>query len=118
MVKRSDKRLLMIAVLVFGLVATAVSARWLKTGEIIIRQGTTEEVQATAQGPAVGQIKADHALFYPVCAAWGLLGVSMLVLGPLAWFRNDEFLMKLSAYACASILPLGFATVLVAWLAA
>ena len=47
----------------------------------------------------MGQIKSDHVLFYPVCAAWGLFSVSMLVLAPLAYFRNDEFLMELSGYA-------------------
>jgi hypothetical protein len=57
-------------------------------------------------------------LFYPVCAAWGLLGVSLLVLTPLAYFRNDELLMKILAYTCAALLPLGFATVAAAWLAA
>jgi hypothetical protein len=117
MEKQSDKRMLLIAALVFGLVATAVSVRWLNTGEIVIRRGTRQEVQATTVGPVVGRIKSDHAMFYPVCAAWGLLGVSMLVLTPVAYFRNDEFLMKLSAYTCAAILPLGFATVAVAWLA-
>ena len=108
--KRSDKRLLMIAVVAFGLVTTAVSVRWLNTGEIVIRRDNE-------QGRVVGRIKSDHALFYPVCAVWGLLGLSMLVLTPLAYFRNDEFLMKLSAYACVALLPLGLATVLVAWLA-
>jgi hypothetical protein len=40
-----------------------------------------------------------------------------VVLTPLAYFRNHEILLRLSAYLCAAILPLGFATVLVAWLA-
>lgn len=118
MAKQSDKRVLLIAALVFGLAATAASAQWLSSGEIVIRQGTSQGVQPTTQGPVAGRIQSDHALFYPVCAAWGLLGLAMLVLTPLAYFRNDEFLMKLSAYTCAAILPLGFATVLVAWLAA
>ena len=85
--KQSDRRSLMIAAIAFGLVALAVSAHWLNTGEIVIHQGT-------GQGPVVGQIKSDHVLFYPVCAAWGLFSVSMLVLAPLAYFRNDEFLME------------------------
>jgi hypothetical protein len=110
-VKQSDKRFLIIAALVFGLVTTAVSVRWLNTGEIVIRRDNE-------RGPVVGRITSDHAMFYPVCAAWVLYGVSMLVLPPLAYFRRDEFLMKLTAYTLAAILPLGFATVLVAWLAA
>ena len=114
--KQSDKRWLIIAMLVFGLVTTAVSVRWVKTGEIVIRQSTGRTVQAAEQGPVVGQITSDHALFYPVCAAWGLWGVSILVLGPLISFRNDEVLLRLSAYTLASILPLGFGTVLLAWL--
>jgi len=101
----------MIGALAFGLVATAVSAHWLNMGEIVIRRGT-------GQGPVVGRITSFHALFYPVCAGWALLGVSMLVLPPLAYFRNDKSLMKLSEFTCYAILPLALATVLLAWLAA
>jgi hypothetical protein len=108
--KQSDKRMLLIAALVFGLVITAVSVRWLTIGEIVIRRDNE-------QGRVVGTIKSDHALFYPVCAVWGLLGLLLLVLTPVAYFRHDEFLMKISAYCCAALLPLGLATVLVAWLA-
>src|SRR5262245_37349158 len=97
--KQSDKRVMVIGAVVFGLVATAVSARWLNTGEIVIRRDKHDN-QATTQGPVVRRIKSDHALFYPVCAAWGLLGLSLLVLPPVAFFRNNEFLLKFSAYTC------------------
>lgn len=116
-VKQSEKRVLVLAAILFGLVATAVSVRWLKNGEIVIRRQTSHNYQTTSLGPVVGKISSHDALFYPVCAAWGLLGVSLIVLSPLAYFRNDEFLMKILAYTCAAILPLGFAMVLLAWLA-
>ena len=95
----------------------AVSVRWLNTGEIVIRRNTSGGTQATTQGPVVGRITSDHALFYPVCAAWGLLGMAMFVLAPLGYFSQNELLLRLAAYTCVSLLPLGFGTVLVAWLA-
>jgi hypothetical protein len=117
MATQSDKRILLIAALAFGFAATAASVRWLNIGEIVIRQNTSDKTQATTEGPVTGRITSSNPLFYPVCGAWGLFGLTMLVLTPLAYFRNNEFLLRLSAYVCAAILPLGFGTVLVVWLA-
>jgi hypothetical protein len=63
-----------------------------------------------------GQIVAEQALFYPLCITWASLGVAMIGLAGLAFVRRSPLLGKLSAYALACILPLGFATLLAAWL--
>jgi hypothetical protein len=115
-VKQSDKRWLMIAAVVFGIVSMAVSAHWVQTGEIVIRQGSKQRVRTAAEGPVVGRIKSDQLLFYPVCAAWALLGMAMLVLSLLGYFGHNEIFMRLSAFSLAAVLPLGFGTVFLAWL--
>ena len=108
----TDKQWFLLAVLVFGLCAICASGSWLNEGKITIRgkpgRGATAPL---ASGRAVGEIRAEHPLYYPVIATWLLLGVALLGLAPCAWLTQDERLMKASAYTLAAILPLGFLTV-------
>ena len=112
--EKPDKRFL-IVVLVFGLAASGASAHWLNSGEIAIRSGAAEGAPQHG-GRIVGQIAGDRVLFYPICIAWALLGVTMIALSGLAFVRNETVLMKLSAYACAALLLLVMTTSLAAWL--
>ena len=122
MTTQPDKRLLIIVVLVFGIVATAASTRWLSTGAIVIRKGTTRVGVGQSpprpgpqpNAPAAGRIAADHALYYPLCITWIALGLSMVALPTLWFFTSNERWLKLSAYSCLAILLLAFTTVAVA----
>jgi hypothetical protein len=107
-------KLFLLAVLAFGIGATWASTQWLSNGAITIRSGTKGIPQG--RGAIVGQIVAEQGLFYPLCIAWGALGVTMIALSGLAFVWRRPLLLRLSAYALASILPLGFATFLAAWL--
>ncbi len=116
-----DKRIFLIAVLVFGIGATWACAQWLSSGSITIRSGTAQGARQDKgarqdSGQVVGQITADQGLFYPLSIAWGSLGVTMIALAGLAFVRNSPPLFKLCGYACAGLLLLAFATILAAWL--
>jgi hypothetical protein len=115
-----DKRFL-IVVLVFGIAGTCASGRWLQTGSIEIRGGGTRvgvgggglpRPNPQHRGPVAGRIEANNDWqFYPLCLAWIGLGVSMIVLGTLAWMTSNVSLLKLSAWSCAVVLLLGATTV-------
>jgi hypothetical protein len=108
-------KLFLFVVLVFGLGATWASAQWLNGGSITIRSGEAQGARPDS-GQVVGQITAEQALFYPLCIAWGLLGVTMIALAGLAFVRKSPLLGKFSAYACAGLLLLVFTTLLATWL--
>ena len=95
--------------------ATWASAQWLNGGSITIRSGEAQGARPDS-GQVVGQITAEQALFYPLCIAWGLLGVTMIALAGLAFVRKSPLLGKFSAYACAGLLLLVFTTLLATWL--
>jgi hypothetical protein len=122
MTGQQDRRFL-IAVLVFGIVGTAAGARWLHTGEIVIRKGTARAGRGggavpvqSSQGPVSGRIGADQLLFYPVCLTWITLGVSMIALSVICFFSSRVLFWKLSSFSCLGVLVLGFATVGAAYL--
>jgi hypothetical protein len=108
----------LIVVLVFGIVATAASFRWLATGSIEIEQtaraGSGAKPPPTAPqatGRPAGRITRDQLLFYPVCVTWIGLGLSMMTLSCIAFATSHEIFLRLSAYSCLAILLLAFATV-------
>ena len=109
-------KLFLLVVLVSGMAATWASAQWLSSGAITIRAARTRGAPPVRGGEAFGQITAEQALFYPLCITWASLGVAMITLAGLAFVLKKPLLMKLSAYCCAGILPLGFATLLAVWL--
>ena len=115
----SDKRWLLIVVLVFGALGAAAGFRWLSSGSIVIREGETQvgvggpppHPVPRRNAPAAGTITADHLLYYPLCGTWIALGVCMVVLGVLAFFTAYELFFRLSAYCCLVYLLLAFGTV-------
>jgi hypothetical protein len=113
-----DRRFLF-AVLAFGAAAIWGGSYWLSQGEIAIRQAnsTRRPVVATSNpGAVVGRIAGDHVLFYPVCAAWVGLGVTIMTLATAAIIRGKVWLDVLAFWSAAALLPLGFLTVLTAML--
>lgn len=124
MVKPSDKRFLLIAVLIFGVLGAVAGLRWLTSGSIVIREERTpisiggEHSRPVPHDNArvAGKISADHALYYPLCVAWIGLGASMVGLAALAFLTGRILLLKLSSYSCLAFLLLGFGTVAVALL--
>ena len=98
-----DKRFL-IGVMIFGVVMTAADARWLSRGSIVIREGR-------GNGPVAGTIHGKSVLYYPLCIAWGALGVSMVALSVLAFFSSKEIFLRLSAYSCVALLLMAVVTV-------
>ena len=111
-----DRRLLFV-VLAFGAAAIWGGSYWLKEGEIAIRHsnsGRRQAVKKSSPGEVAGWIAGDHVLFYPFCAAWIGLGVTMVTLATAALIRGQRWLDVLSFWSLAAILPLGFLTVLTA----
>ena len=113
MTDRPNKLFLMVA-LIFGVVVTAAGTRWLAVGEIAIREGDSSSRSVAAQPVSqkvAGRIVSTDLLYYPTCAAWIGLGASLVVLSTTAFFTARVLYAKLTAYALASVLPLGFGTV-------
>ena len=111
-----DRRFLFV-VLAFGAAAIWGGSYWLKEGEIAIRHsnsGRRQAVKTSSPGEVAGRITGDHVLFYPFCAAWIGLGVTMVTLTTAALIRGQRWLDVLSFWSLAAILPLGFLTVLTA----
>jgi hypothetical protein len=103
-------------VLVFGVVAIGASVHWFNEGSIVIRSNDNVNAAKTGRpaGPPAGVIAGDHVMYYPLCIAWGALGAMMLLFAAAAALTGQLPFFKLAAYACAAILPLGFATVFIA----
>jgi hypothetical protein len=109
-----DKRFLLVTLL-FGILAGGVCASWLNEGQIAIRYGRAHGQPAPRNpGPPAGLITKDQLLFYPVCTAWGALGLTMVVSSGLAFLHNSHTWAKTGAYCCAILLLLTFLTVAVA----
>jgi hypothetical protein len=111
-----DRRFLW-AVLAFGAAAIWGGSYWLNEGEIAIRQhsgGRRPVVTTSSPGEVAGRIAGDHVLFYPFCAAWIGLGATIVTLSTAALIRRKVWLDVLAYWSCATILPLGFLTVLTA----
>jgi hypothetical protein len=110
-----DRRYLFV-VLAFGAAAIWGGIHWLREGEITIRQGNRNQqaVAPSSEGKVAGRIPGEHVLFYPFCAAWIGLGITMVTLTIAAFIRRQERLDRLSFWSLAAVLPLGFLTVLAA----
>jgi hypothetical protein len=111
-----DRRFLFV-VLAFGAAAIWGGSYWVNEGEIAIRQGNSAKrplVTTSSPGEVAGRITGEHVLFYPFCAAWIGLGVTMVTLSTTALIRGNLWLDVLSYWSLAAILPLGFVTVLTA----
>lgn len=113
-----DRRFLW-AVLAFGAAAIWGGSYWLSEGEIAIRQADSARrpvVATSSPGAVAGRIAGDHVLFYPFCAAWIGLGITIVTLATAALIRGRVWLDVLAFWSAAAILPLGFLTVLTAML--
>ena len=122
---RSDKRWVIIAVLVFGVLGVCAGFHWLSSGEIVIRQGESYSGPASHSGrraavpqpasrsdaPVAGSIAANNLLFYPLCALWIGLGASMVALSALCALSSKALYFILSAFSCLAFLLLAFGTV-------
>lgn len=112
----ADRRLLFV-VLAFGAAAIWGGSYWLKEGEIAIRQSSRSRypvAMTSHPGEVTGRIAGDHVLFYPFCAAWIGLGLTMVTLTAAALIRGQVWLDVLAFWSLAAILPLGFLTILTA----
>lgn len=121
---RADKRWVILAVFVFGILGACAGFHWLSTGEIVIRQGESYSGRASSNGrraavprpasrpdaPVAGSIGAGNVFFYPLCALWIGLGVSMVTLSALCAFSSKVLYFILSALACLALLLLAFGT--------
>ena len=124
MASQHDKRFLMIAALIFGVLGSAAGINWLTSGSIVIRQRGIRigvgggDARPVPQGnaPVAGTIGPGNVLYYPLCVAWIGLGASMIGLAALSFFTGRTFFLKLSAYSCLAFLLLGFGTVAAALL--
>jgi len=116
---RADKRWAILAVLVFGIVGVCVGSYWLSTGEIVIRRGDAHSGRRAAvvrpaarpDAPVAGRIASANVVFYPLCAAWIGLGLSMVVLAAVTALRPYALCFILSGLACLAFLLLAFGTV-------
>lgn len=119
MPSQSEKRWLIVVVLVFGGLGAAAGFHWLSSGSIVIREGETRVGVGGRLPPpvprpnarAAGTITADDALYYPLCVTWIALGITMLTLVALAVVTANELFLRLSAYCCVVYLLLAFGTV-------
>jgi hypothetical protein len=119
MTSRSDMRIFLIAVFVFGFLGAGAGYHWLSSGSIVIREGSTRvgvggrlpPPTPVTNAPAAGVIHGDSVLFYPLCFAWIGLGVAMVALAALTFFTASDFFGRLAAYSCVAFLALGFGTV-------
>jgi len=122
---RADKRWVILAVFVFGIVGVCAGFHWLSTGEIVIRQGESHSGRASYSGrraavprpasrpdaPVAGSIASGNVLFYPLCVLWIGLGVSMVALSALCAFSSKVLYFILAAFSCLALLLLAFGTV-------
>ena len=113
MSSQPDKRFL-IVVLVFGIVGTAASVRWLSDGEIVIRRGEGASASGSRPppaprpaGPAAGRIGATTPSSTRSASEWVALGVSMAALSALSFFTGSVTCLKCSAYSCLAVLLSG-----------
>lgn len=122
---RADKRWVILAVFVFGILGVCAGFHWLSTGEIVIRQGESYSGRRAAapppasrpDAPVAGSIASGNLLFYPLCALWIGLGLSMVALSALCAFSSKALYFILSAFSCLALLLLAFGTVAAAiWL--
>ena len=128
---KADKRWVILAVFVFGILEVCAGFHWLSTGKIVIRKGESYSGPASSSGrraaapqpasrpdaPIAGSITSGNLLFYPLCAAWILLGVSMVALAALCAFNSNALFFILSGFSCLALLLLAFGTVAAAiWL--
>jgi len=120
----SDKRFLLIAVLIFGGLGTTAGIRWLTSGSIVIRErethigigGGDSRPVPQSNAPVAGIIGVGHLLYYPLCVAWIGLGASMVGLAALSFLTGRTLFLKLSAFSCLAFLLLGFGTLAAALL--
>ena len=117
---KPDHRFLFV-ILLFGILGTGAGIHWLSSGSIVIRGGNTRVGRAAAapqqthaEGPAAGKIESSDLAYYPLCAAWISLGITMLVLSTVAIFSTNLIFTRLSAWTAPAILALAFTTVGVA----
>jgi hypothetical protein len=122
---RSNKLWLIIAVFAFGIMGASAGLHWLSTGDIVIRQGESYSGRRAGvprpaprpDAPVAGSIGTGNVLFYPLCATWIGLGVSMVALSALCVFSSKVLYFKLAALSCLAVLLLAFGTVAAAiWL--
>jgi hypothetical protein len=106
-----DKRLTLVAFLL-GVIAIGVCASWLHDEKISIRHRSVRNPPSlSGEGLMVWEITEDHAVFYPLTIAWGMLGLAMVVLSAMTFLKREALLAKLSAYSCMAVLLLALATV-------
>src|SRR5262245_5106817 len=122
---RANKLWLLIAAFAFGILGAGAGFHWLSTGQIVIRQGETYSGRHAGvprpapqpDAPVAGSIGSGNLLFYPLCATWIGLGLSMVALSALCLFRSHVLYFQLTALSCLAILLLTFGTVAAAiWL--
>lgn len=107
-----------VPVLLFGILAILMSGSWLYEGEITIRHKTGRQtLSQESQRPVVGQIPGDHALFYPISLAWGLLGIGMTGVAIRAMTSGNPIAQRFPTYSCVGLFVLIAATALAAWYA-
>lgn len=119
MLSRQDHRIFLIVTLVFGLVASAASIRWVNLGSIEISKAEHARggAPSPAQGkmPVVGRVESTDLLFYPLCGAWLMVATSMIIFPVCAFFSSQEIFTRLTSYCAAALLLLGFVTVAAAY---
>jgi len=122
---RADKRWVILAVFVFGILGVCAGFHWLSTGQIVIRQGESYSGRRAAvprpaprpDAPVAGSIASGNVLFYPLCVTWIGLGVSMVALSALCALNSIVLHFRLLACSCLAFLLLAFGTVAAAiWL--
>ncbi len=118
MTSQPDKRFL-IVVVIFGVLGASAGYHWLSAGAIVIREGGARIGVGGGLPPPVpqrgarvaGSIGNNDVLYYPLCATWIGLGVSMVALSVLSFFSSNVLFCKLSAYSCLAFVLLAFGTV-------